>query len=300
MNATTGKNATPVTVIGLGLMGAALASALLDRDHPTTVWNRSPQKAGPLAARGARVAATPAEAVAASDLVLACVLDYDALRTVLGPVAEAGGLAGKALVNLTSGAPEQAEEMARWAASHGADYLDGGIMTTPPGVGSPEMMFLYSGSEAVFEAHRATLAALGDPLHLGTEPGLASLYDSALLGLMWAAFTGWLHGTALVTSQGTSAEAFTQVALRWLNGAVNVFLSTYAPQVDAGKYPGDDATVDVQIAAIDHLIHAAKARGIDNGLPELLKATMERTAAAGHGGDSYASVIEVLRGTTPK
>ncbi|MCF3122081.1 NAD(P)-dependent oxidoreductase [Streptomyces arenae] len=300
MNATTSKDATPVTVIGLGLMGAALASALLERGHPTTVWNRSPQKADPLAARGARVAATPEEAVAASGLVLACVLDYDALRAVLEPVAEAGGLTGKSLVNLTSGAPEQAEEMARWAASHGAEYLDGGIMTTPPGVGSPEMMFLYSGSEAVFEAHRSTLAALGDPLHLGTEPGLASLYDSALLGLMWATFTGWLHGTALVTSQGTSAEDYTRVALRWLNGAVNVFLSTYAPQIDAGKYPGDDATVDVQIAAIEHLIHAAEARGIDNSLPELLKSTMERTAAAGHGQDSYGSVIEVLRGTSRK
>ncbi|MFD6434148.1 NAD(P)-dependent oxidoreductase [Streptomyces venezuelae] len=287
---------TPVTVIGLGLMGSALAAALLDAGHPTTVWNRSPEKAKPLADRGAQVAATPEDALAAGDLVLACVLDYDALHSVLDPLAANGGLAGKSLVNLTSGAPEQAEEMARWAASHGAGYLDGGIMTTPPGVGRPEMMFLYSGSEEVFEAHRTTLATLGDPLHLGAEPGLASLYDSALLGLMWAAFTGWLHGTALVTSQGTTAAAFTRIALRWLNGAVSGFVTTYAPQVDAGRYPGDDATVDVQIAAIDHLIHAAQARGIDNALPELLKSTMERAAAAGHGGDSYASVVEVLRG----
>lgn len=293
---TTDPNTTPVTLIGLGLMGSALAAALLDAGHPTTVWNRSPEKAKPLADRGAQVAATPADALAASDLVLACVLDYDALHAVLDPLAATGALAGKSLVNLTSGAPEQAEEMARWAASHGAEYLDGGIMTTPPGVGSPEMMFLYSGSETVFEAHRATLATLGDPLHLGTDPGLASLYDAALLGLMWAAFTGWLHGTALVTSQGTSAADFTRVALRWLNGAVSGFVTTYAPQVDAGRYPGDDATVDVQIAAIGHLIHAAEARGVDNALPDLLKATMERAAAAGHGGDSYASVIEVLRG----
>lgn len=285
----------PVTVIGLGLMGSALAGALLDRGHPTTVWNRTPHKAKPLADRGARVAATPRDAVAASGLVLACVLDHDALRTVLDPVAEAGGLAGKSLVNLTSGAPEQAVELAAWAASHGADYLDGGIMTTPPGVGDPRMMFLYSGSEAVFEAHRPALAALGDPLFLGAEPGLASLYDSALLGLMWATFTGWLHGTALVTSDGTTATDFTRVALRWLNGAVSGFLTTYAPQVDAGHHPGDDATIDVQIAAIDHLIHAAHARGIDNSLPQLLKSTMERAAAAGHGSDSYASVIEVLR-----
>ncbi|MEU1025086.1 NAD(P)-binding domain-containing protein [Streptomyces sp. NPDC005904] len=287
---------TPVTVLGLGLMGSALAGALLDQGHPTTVWNRTPHKAKPLADRGAHPAATPGDAVAASGLVLACVLDHDALRTVLDPVAEAGGLAGKALVNLTSGAPEQAVEMAAWAASHGAGYLDGGIMTTPPGVGNPEMMFLYSGDAEVFATHRPTLAALGDPLHLGTEPGLASLYDAALLGLMWATFTGWLHGTALVTSEGTTATDFTRVALRWLTGAVSGFVTTYAPQVDAGRYPGDDATVDVQIAAIGHLVHAAHARGLDTSLPELLKATMERASARGHGSDSYASVIEVLRG----
>ncbi|WP_411079604.1 NAD(P)-dependent oxidoreductase [Streptomyces sp. cmx-18-6] len=281
-----------VTVIGLGSMGSALAATLLERGHATTVWNRSAHKAQALVDRGARPAATPEEAIAASPLIIVCVLDYDALHTTLDPIADS--LAGKAVVNLTSGTPEQAQEAAAWARSYGADYLDGAIMTTPPGVGNPEMMFLYSGSQTVLDAHRPTLATLGEPLLLGADPGLASLYDAALLGLMWSTMTGWLHGTALVGAEKTEATAFTPVAIRWLS-AVNGFLTTYASQVDAGRYPGDDATVDVQIAAIDHLLHAAAARGIDNALPELLKATMERTRDAGHGSDSYASVIEVLR-----
>lgn len=57
-------------------------------------------------------------------------------------------------------------------------------MTTPPGVGSSGVMFLYSGPREVFDAHRTTLAALGDPLYLDADPGLAFLYDAALLGLM--------------------------------------------------------------------------------------------------------------------
>lgn len=284
---------TPVTIIGLGNMGSALAATLLANGHPTTVWNRSAAKAEPLAARGARLAATPEEAVGASPLIIACVLDHDALHAVLDPIA--GTLAGKALVNLTSGSPEQADDAAKWAGSLGLGYLDGAIMTTPPGVGNPEMMFLYSGSAEVFRTHRPALAALGDPIHLGQEPGRASLYDAALLGLMWSTFTGWLHGTALVGADATKAAEFTPVAIRWMTHAVAGFLETYAPQVDAGRYPGDDATVDVQIATIDHLIHAAADRGLDNALPELLKATMERASAAGHGSDSYASVIEVLR-----
>ncbi|MFD0416002.1 NAD(P)-dependent oxidoreductase [Streptomyces sp. NPDC127108] len=284
----------PVTVIGLGNMGTALAAAFLERGHPTTVWNRSPEKAKALAERGATVAATPGEAVTAAELVIACVLDYDALHTVLDPVADR--LAGRALVNVTSGSPEQARDFRDWAEARGATYLDGAIMTTPPGVGSPDMMFLYSGSQDTFTAHKETLDVLGDALFLGTDPAVASLYDAALLGLMWATFNGWLHGTALVGADKVAAADYTVLANRWLGGAVSGFLTRYAAQIDEGDYPGDDATVDVQIATIDHLIHAAADRGVDNALPELLKASMERAKALGHGGDSYASVIEVLRG----
>ncbi|WP_086839169.1 NAD(P)-dependent oxidoreductase [Amycolatopsis kentuckyensis] len=280
-----------VTVLGLGAMGSALAGALLDRGHAVTVWNRTPGKAAPLVERGARLAATPAEAIAASPLVVACVLDYAALRAVV----ERESLGGKDFVNLTSGAPEQAEEAAGWFGARGAGYLDGAIMTTPEGVGSAEVMFLYSGPRPVFDAHEPVLAALGDPVYLGADAGRASLYDAALLGLMWSAMAGWLHGAALAGAEKTPATEFTPVAIRWL-GTVNRFLARYAEQVDEGRYPGDDATVDVQVAAIGHLIHAAEARGVDNALPELLKSMMERASAAGHGSDSFASLVEVFAG----
>ncbi|MFC7714430.1 NAD(P)-binding domain-containing protein [Nonomuraea recticatena] len=81
-----------------------------------------------------------------------------------------GSLEGRHLVNLTSGSPEQAREMDAWARSHGVGYLDGAIMTTPPGVGSQDMMFLYSGSEEVFQARREVLSVLGDPCTWARTP----------------------------------------------------------------------------------------------------------------------------------
>lgn len=62
---------------------------------------------------------------------MVCVLDYPAVRELLAPVAES--LRGRTLVNLTTGSPEQAREEAEWAAEHGIGYLDGAVMTTPPG-----------------------------------------------------------------------------------------------------------------------------------------------------------------------
>ncbi|MEU8757988.1 NAD(P)-binding domain-containing protein [Streptomyces sp. NPDC048659] len=283
---------TPVTVIGLGQMGAALAGAFLDAGHPTTVHNRTPEKAAPLVERGAVLAATVAEAVAASDLVVVCVLDYPAVRTLLDPVA--AELRGRTVVNLTSGSPEQAREEAAWAAGHGIGYLDGGIMTTPPGVGDSANMILYAGAPELLAEHRPALAVLGDPVDLGADPGLASLYDAGLLGLMWSVFGGWLHATALAGADGVPAKEFTAVAVRWLR-TVSWFMTTYADQIDAGEYPGDDATIDVQVATIAHLLHAGEARGVDGRLPRLHLELMKEAVAAGHGGDSYARIIEAFR-----
>lgn len=81
-------------------------------------------------------------------LVIPRVIDYNALYALLDGVP--GSLTGRAVVNLTSGSPEQAHEALAWFGSRGADYLDGAIMTTPPGVGNSEVMFLYSGPREVF------------------------------------------------------------------------------------------------------------------------------------------------------
>ncbi|MFH8931487.1 NAD(P)-dependent oxidoreductase [Streptomyces pristinaespiralis] len=286
-------SAGSVSVIGLGQMGSALAEAFLAAGRTTTVWNRTPAKADALVERGAVRADSIADAVAAGDAVVVCVLDYAAVRELLDPVV--GVLAGRTLVNLTSGSPEQARESAAWAAGHGFSYLDGAVMTTPPGIGRPSSMILCSGSPAAFAEHREALAALGDPVDLGEDAGLAALYDTGLLGLMWSVFAGWLHAAALVGVDGVPAGAFTPLAIRWLT-TVGGFMETYAPQLDAGRYPGDDATVAVQLAAVDHLLEASRARGVDMRLPELHRDMMAKTVASGHGQDSYARVIEQFRG----
>jgi 3-hydroxyisobutyrate dehydrogenase-like beta-hydroxyacid dehydrogenase len=95
----------PITVLGLGPMGRALAAALLGAGHPTTVWNRTPGRAGELLARGATEAATVADAVRSADTVVACLRDYDSLLDLLDPL---DGWSGRTLVNLTSGDPRQA------------------------------------------------------------------------------------------------------------------------------------------------------------------------------------------------
>ncbi len=180
-----------VSVIGLGAMGSALAAAFLNRGFVTTVWNRSAEKADALVATGAVRASTVADALAASKLVVACLLNYDTVYEALGPTG--GALSGRVLVNLTNGTPAQARDMAKWTAERGADYLDGGIMAIPPMIGQPEVLLLYSGSKNAFEAHQKQPDSLGASKYLGSDAGLAPLYDLALLTGMWGMFAGALH-----------------------------------------------------------------------------------------------------------
>ncbi len=115
---------TPVTLLGLGAMGTALARAWLAAYHPLTVWNRTPSRARALAADGARTAGSAAEAVAANTLVVVCLLDDASVEDTLTGI----DLTGKDLVNLTTSTPAQARTRAAWAAARGARYLAGGIM----------------------------------------------------------------------------------------------------------------------------------------------------------------------------
>ena len=83
-----------VALIGLGLMGSGMARRLLGAGFPLSVYNRNPERAAPLAAEGAHVAASPREAAARADVIVAMVADDAASRSVW--LGKDGALAGAA------------------------------------------------------------------------------------------------------------------------------------------------------------------------------------------------------------
>jgi 3-hydroxyisobutyrate dehydrogenase-like beta-hydroxyacid dehydrogenase len=196
----------PVTVIGLGAMGSALAGAFLAAGHPTTVWNRSPERAAPLVARGAVPAGTVADAVAANPLVITCLTTYAATREGLEPAAAT--LSGRALVTFNSGSPADARAMAEWAGRWGARFLDGAIKNVPTAIGAPDTLLHYGGDRTVFDEYEPTLRALGgDTVHLGDEPDLAALYEMAVGGTLLPALVGFFQGAAVVQARGLPASS---------------------------------------------------------------------------------------------
>ncbi|MCZ0738105.1 NAD(P)-dependent oxidoreductase [Phreatobacter sp. AB_2022a] len=284
-----------IAILGLGAMGQALAARLLTQGHAVTVWNRTRGKAMALAAKGAREAASAAEAVAASDIAVLCVLDYAAAAAVIDDAAPA--LAGRTLVNLTNGTPAQARAAAEHAAGLEAAYLDGGIMATPPMIGGEHALILYSGSKTTFDAHAATLEGLGTARYLGADAGLASLHDLALLSGMYGLFAGFFQATALVDSEGIGAGEFLKLLVPWMTAMMGE-LPGYAEKIDSGDHRvGVVSGLGMQTASLGNILTAISEQGVATDLLAPMLDLFRRRLGPGTADEDISGVFELIRRT---
>ncbi|GAB2818195.1 NAD(P)-dependent oxidoreductase [Streptomyces daliensis] len=293
---TASRQQRPVTVIGLGPMGQAMTRTFLTAGHPVTVWNRTPARADGVVAEGATLAASPAEAVASSDLLLLSLTDYRAMYDILGGVT--GPLTGRTLVNLSSDTPNRTREAATWAAGHGATFLTGGVMVPAPMVGTEASLVYYSGPSEVMERHQQALALLGSPRYLGEDHGLAQMMYQAQLAVFLTALSGLMHATAMLGSTGMKAQEALPELLS-LTDSIGAMMRAgeEAPgaAMDAGEHPGDLSTVTMMGATADHIVETSASLGLDLALAEAVQAHYRRAIEDGHGGDNWTRIIDGMR-----
>ncbi|MFE1560929.1 NAD(P)-binding domain-containing protein [Streptomyces sp. NPDC058734] len=286
----------PLTLLGLGDMGTALARTWLAAGHPLTVWNRTAAKADALAAEGAAVAAGPAEAVAANTLVVLCLLDDASVGDALDGV----DLTGKDLVNLTTGTPAEGRARAAWAEARGARFLDSGIMATPAMIGVPGSgaYVFHSGSRALFDTHRATLEVPAGARFVGEDPGHAALHDIALLSAMYGLFAGVSHAYALIEGEDVAPGSLAPLLSEWL-GAMGFFVGNAAERLATRDFTtGVVSGLAMQVAGSGTLLRASAEQGVSAELIspylDLMRERLEADPAA-HAGEDNTGAITLLR-----
>lgn len=288
---------TNVSVIGTGRMGSALARAFAKRGHPTSVWNRTRSRAEPLAAQGIHIARDPAAAVREAQLIVVNLIDYEASQRVLEDSAVSEALRGKLLLQLSSGSPEQARRMAAWALERGIDYLDGAIMATPDFIGDDACTLLYSGSRAAFERQQATLGALGGrSSYLGSNVGLASALDSALLALLWGNMFAALLGAAICEAEGYPLADYlghAQAIAPVIEGAIVDLVQ----RVDTKDHAGERslATLEAHAVGLRHLLAVCQEHQLRDTLPAAFHGILQDALQAGHASDDFAVLTRFMR-----
>lgn len=180
------SSTTRVALLGAGIMGSRMAVRLLDAGYPLAVWNRSADKTAPLAARGARAAATPGDACAAADIAITMLSDGPGVGSVVFDGGAAASLPrGSLLIDMSSIAPRDARNHAERLAAVGVGHLDAPVSGGPSGAEQGTLAIMVGGTLENFERARPLLGHLGRPTLVGPSGSgaLAKLCNQIIVAL---------------------------------------------------------------------------------------------------------------------
>ncbi len=193
--------------LGLGDMGAPMAANLIKAGYRTRVWNRSPAAAGPLAAVGAEVAPSPAEAFD-TDIAVTMFADDQALREVLidSRLIERLG-APLTIVNMATISVAFAEELARLSAARGVAYVSAPVMGRPDAAAGARLTILAAGPDAAVEAAEPLFQAMGQKTwRLGASAPMANALKLAVNFMLASAVETLGEAMALAGGYGIAAD----------------------------------------------------------------------------------------------
>lgn len=159
-----------IAILGLGTMGAGMASRLLDGGFSLTVYNRTAAKAQPLVDRGARLASTPAAAATGADILISMLADDAASREVWtgSDCALAAVAPGAILIESSTVSPAWIAELAALAASRGAELLDAPVTGSRMQAETGQLNFLVGGSAQALHSATPALKVMSKQIvHLG-------------------------------------------------------------------------------------------------------------------------------------
>ncbi len=284
-----------VSVLGLGVMGSALARALVGGGKGVTVWNRNMSKATPLIALGATAAMTVAEAVVASPVTVICLSDYAATLSLLEEPAAREALRGKLVIQLSSGTPDHARSFDGWVRDHGARYVDGAIAAWPRQIGGPEAAITVAGSDGAFAAAEPLLKILaGNISYAGTSIGHPAALANAGIAYFAGHWLGFAHGAAVCEAEGIDPAMFGDM----MADIAPIFaddMLRMGKAIAENRFDSAEATIRTISGDLRWLAECAERTGIGQAFPRLAVDIFQRAQDAGAGAEQHSAVIKVIR-----
>jgi 3-hydroxyisobutyrate dehydrogenase-like beta-hydroxyacid dehydrogenase len=202
--------AEEIGFIGLGALGLPMANNLLDSGYALRVYNRTASKAESLVARGAQLAATPAETAQPGGVVASIVWDGPALEEVVTSAGFLERLApGGVHIGMATVAPEISRRVAALHAQHGSVYVEAAVFGGPDAVAARQLWIPFAGSAAAKERARPLLQAAGGQgvFDFGEQIGSATLVKIIGNYLIFSASRSLYEGLTLARRSGVDPQA---------------------------------------------------------------------------------------------
>ena len=279
--------------IGLGLMGQPMATNLIKAGHKLTVYNRTTAKAAGLAAAGARLASSPADAARGADAVMMIVSDSAAVEEVVagkGGILESLG-AGTLVIDSSTISPSVSRKMACLVAGKGASWIDAPVTGSKHGAEKGELTFMIGGDRAAFDRALPLLQVLGKKHIYCGQAGLglsAKLTQNTIQATMLEVFC---EGFVLAAKAGVRPETMLEIIQSSMaRAALTDFKAPFIFKGDFTPYfPLKLMHKDLELAA-----EAAYAQGVPMPVLAAVKEVYMAAKAQGKGDLDYAAIVTFL------
>lgn len=288
---------TRIAVLGIGLMGAPMARNLLKAGYPLTVWNRTRAKAETLAADGATVAASPAEAVQHAHIVILMLENGPVTDDVLFQQGTAAALQpGRVVIDMASIPPSTARVHAERLADYGVQHLDAPVSGGTRGAAEGTLAIMVGGQPAVFRQWQSVFAPLGRATYVGPDGAgqLAKLANQAIVGIT----IGAVAEALLLTAAGGADPAAVRTALMGGFADSRILSEHGRRMLERNFLPG--GRVQIQLKDLETILAEAAALGLE--LPIVRRVTELFTALRDSGGAAYdhsALLLQLERSNSP-
>jgi 3-hydroxyisobutyrate dehydrogenase-like beta-hydroxyacid dehydrogenase len=202
-----------VGLIGLGLMGKPMGMNLLKAGFSLTVWNRTASRADELVAAGAKLAPSPRELGANSEIVLSIVSDPAALEEVLWGQKGAmqGFQRGSIYVDSSTVSPTLARKVASACVERGVRFLDAPVTGGDWGAKKGELVFMVGGDAATLTEIEPVLRVLGKKWFQLGPNGAGQIVKLAMNLILALQVDALAEALALVTAAGLQGEKLVEV-----------------------------------------------------------------------------------------
>ena len=279
--------------VGLGVMGRGIVGRLLEAGHGVVVWNRTPEKAEPLLAIGARWADSPRQVADESEVVFTMVTNTAAVQAVCeGPEGILAGLGpGKVYVDMSTASPANTRALAEEVAARGAVMLDapvsGSVLTLEQG----KLSIMVGGDTETFDRVRPILEAIGPKVfHLGPSGSAVTMKIASNLSLA-VQMLAFSEGVLLAEKSGIDRARAVEVLLASVIASPMV---TYRGPFVLGQ--PEEAWFDCHMMQKDMNLALELGRQLEVPLPTTAVTNELLTAAnaMGLGDKDFAILFDVL------
>ena len=282
-----------VSLIGLGLMGQAMARRLIRSGHALTVYNRTREKAAALEKLGARVAETAAAAVGSSPVTILMAADAGAVTALVFPsTGPRPDFAGRTVIQMGTIAPGQSLDIKKGIEESGGAYLEAPVLGGPPEAEEGKLHVLVGSTPSQFEQWRPLLQALSPaPQYIGPA-GKAAAFKLALNQILAAEASAFAYSLAVVSRNGIEVEQFMGV-LRTSSLYAPQFEKKLSRMLNRDFVPASFAVKNIE-KDVKLAVAEGRRLGLDTSAVEGIGQVVRRAAGAGLSGADYSAIYAVI------